>query len=110
MNINPTAPLTVVISRDNGEEQANTDLVAVKEGHTIVKTGATEMYFHALRLAITQDPDLIKKINVYYDDGDCNLIGPLNLKDSVAWPVGFLNEAWDIEMRIGDAKREKEQP
>lgn len=97
--------LTVVIPEDDGAMQADIDIAAMKDGRQVLRTQASEMYFHQLRLRVVQEPDLAKSITVIYRrvNGDLLPVG-LHYDDELRWPVGFLNAAWAKETEIRAAR------
>jgi hypothetical protein len=74
----------------------------------VVRTGRLENYFHMLRLAIAKEPSLKDKIVVFYPfKGE---LVEIDMTDSLRWPEGFLNEAWDIESQIIRSRRNHQMP
>lgn len=79
----------------------------VLSGRQVLVETHSEMFFNWLRLRAEQHEELSKQIAVYFidrpsADGLCakpegvGLTGDAQLR----WPVGFFEEAWDIESRI----------
>lgn len=96
-----TRQLTVLMHEQDNVELADRDLKTVEAGGTVIKSDVDENYFHALRLRVSENRELAKKVAVFYvtRNGEFKEINLLPGKD-VTWPVGFANEAWDIESRI----------
>ncbi|HKW76645.1 MAG TPA: AAA family ATPase [Terriglobales bacterium] len=83
-------------------------------GQNVLVETHSEMLFNWLRLRAEQNEELSKQIAVYFidrpsRDGRCakpELVG-LTGNAQLRWPVGFFEEAWDIESRtkmIRDAR------
>jgi predicted ATPase len=72
----------------------------------------SEMFFHRLRLRAAMDPELMKRIVVYFvdapnPDGTCRPpreIG-LSFEQELTWPAGFLQEALDSEIKIRSVRQ-----
>jgi predicted ATPase len=66
----------------------------------------SEMFFHQLRLRAAMDPRLMENIAVYFidqpKDGLCSKprLVDLGYEGELAWPDGFLREAWETETPI----------
>ena len=79
--------------------------LALSGKYALVETHS-EIFFHQLRLRALMDRDISENIGVYFidqpKDGTCCKPVPVSLKSDqqIRWPVGFLEEAWDIETRI----------
>ena len=71
----------------------------------------SEMFINQLRLRIAMMPDLNEIVAVYFLDvpetnGSCCLprrVG-LEYESELQWPVGFMQEAWEIESQIARAR------
>ncbi|HEX3103052.1 MAG TPA: AAA family ATPase [Terriglobales bacterium] len=80
--------------------------LALTGHHTLVETHS-EMFFHWLRLRAEMNDQLHDKIAVYFvdrpaPDGCCKdpqLVG-LTGDSQLRWPLGFFEEAWNIESLI----------
>lgn len=79
--------------------------------HALVETHS-EMFFHRLRLRAAMDPELMKRIVVYFvdapsPDGLCRPpreVG-LSFEQELTWPAGFLQEALDSEIKIRSVRQ-----
>jgi len=84
--------------------------LALAGRHTLVETHS-EMFFHWLRLRAETSDQLRDKIAVYFidrpgSDGCCQepqLVG-LTGDSQLRWPIGFFEEAWNIESRIKNVR------
>jgi predicted ATPase len=79
--------------------------LALGKKHCIVETHS-EMFVNQLRLRAEMDETLRENIAIYFLDepkaGDCEppiLVG-LDEEDQLRWPKGFMEEAWEIEVKI----------
>lgn len=72
----------------------------------------SEMFFHRLRLRAAMDPELMKRIAVYFvdapnADGTCRPpreVG-LSFDEELTWPAGFLQEALESEIQIKSVRK-----
>jgi predicted ATPase len=72
----------------------------------------SEMFFHRLRLRAAMDPELMKRIAVYFvdapnADGTCRpprQVG-LSFDQELQWPAGFLQETLDSEVQIDSVRQ-----
>jgi hypothetical protein len=104
--------LTVLITKDVPavQEQADKDIKAIEEGSQAFVHPQNEAYFHRLRLRVAENPELAKKIAVFYQDENGKLHEvKLLFKDELHWPPGFGNELWDEEMKIKEARMMRER-
>lgn len=102
-----TKALTVVIRKPTGAEEADADLAAVKHGSQVIRDDVSEHYFCRLRLRAAEDPSLLNRIAVFYASelGKLDPIG-LTFDDENRWPVGFMQELWEEEVKIDEVHRE----
>jgi hypothetical protein len=99
--------LTVVMLPDTGAAQAD-ECVARIEDREIVVVGPPSIFLHQLRLRVARDPALLDKIVVYaLLDGKSYHEIALTEGGVFRWPVGFEQEAMDIELAIIDAYHER---
>ena len=87
--------------------------LALSNRKTLVETHS-EMFINQLRLRAEMTPELMENIAIYFVDepvqGHCCKPRLISLKaeEEIHWPVGFLEEAWNIESQISairDARR-----
>jgi predicted ATPase len=89
--------------------------LALSNRFSLVETHS-EMFFHRLRLRAEMDEKLARSIAVYFIDkpkeGLCSHPRPVGLvfDEQINWPVGFLQEAWEIESQIEAVRRAKALP
>ena len=75
-------------------------------GKRVLVETHSEMFFHWLRLRAEMNEELAENIAVYFIDRPglkgCEAPQPVGLvgKSQLHWPIGFFEEAWDIESRI----------
>jgi hypothetical protein len=103
LNIPFQRKLTVVMMPDDSRQQADKDVDT--DAATTVRIGVSENYFHQLRLRVAQKPEIEKDI-VVFNIAKSGVIREVGMKfeDELKWPVGFMNEAWDIESEIQKAR------
>jgi hypothetical protein len=84
--------------------------LALSGRHALVETHS-EMFFHRLRLRAEMDEKLRDNIAVYFidrpdKDGFCAKPNTVELTGNaqLRWPLGFFEEAWDIETSIRNAR------
>jgi len=79
--------------------------LALSNRFSLVETHS-EMFFHRLRLRAEMDENLARSIAVYFIDRPRNGLCcdprevELGVEKQYTWPVGFLQEAWEIESQI----------
>jgi len=84
-------------------------------GRNVIVETHSEMFFHQLRLRHELSDELAKKIAVYFIDApsanECSLprLVGMNSIEELRWPVGFLQEGWEIETRISAAREAKKR-
>lgn len=100
--------LTVILTCNRDDAQADKDIEAIQDGRTIVLRFASEHYFHQLRLRCEEQPELHNKIAVFYLN-EHKVLTPIGLRfeDELKWPAGFLTELIDKEVRIQTLRRDK---
>jgi predicted ATPase len=82
----------------------------VLSGKSVLIETHSEMFFHRLRLRAAMSEELRSKIGVYFFDpqaaGECPPPRRVGLEQDaeLKWPVGFLQEAWEIEMQVSAAR------
>jgi hypothetical protein len=104
--------LTVVMTKDNGDQQADADLAAVKgDSGTVFRVGASSLYFHHLRLRAALDPALLDKIAVFYIRPEDQVLQECGLRgeDELRWPVGFEHDIWVKETEIASVRHPREK-
>jgi hypothetical protein len=98
--------LTVVVDRDTGREAADRDIAAMEAGtSTSLRLTTSDLYFHQLRLRVVERPELAEKIAVFSRD-DSGALHPVGLRyeDELSWPVGFLEQGWELMDTIKAAR------
>jgi len=76
----------------------------------------SEMFFHRLRLRAAMDPELMKRIAVYFVDapgadglcGEPRKVG-LSFDEELQWPSGFLQETLDSEIQIDSVRQARKK-
>ena len=77
-----------------------------RSGKRVLVETHSETFIHQLRLRIELNPELDDEVAVYFADepaeGQCRLPRLIRLRerDEIRWPVGFLQESWEIETKI----------
>jgi hypothetical protein len=92
-----TKPLTVIMRRDDGPEQADAAVRALADdaiAATLVD-GASEAFFGQLRIHVARDASLADKIAVYYESHGEYRSVDLADEHGENWPEGFLAQGWE---------------
>jgi hypothetical protein len=98
--------LTVILTKNTSDKQADTDLATIADGKaTVFRVGVPELYFHQLRLRVLKDASLKSKIAVFYLDENSKIWPIEDIENQLRWPVGFMEEIWHKEMDIQELKR-----
>jgi len=76
-------------------------------GRTSLVETHSEMFINQLRLRVAENPGLTELIAVYFidqldDRGHCSQPKRIGIgrRDELKWPLGFMQEGWEIETRI----------
>lgn len=96
--------LTVVMTKDDGDKQADADLAAIRgDSGTVFRVGVSSLYFAHLRLRAALDPSLLDKIAVFYLRPEDQVLQECGLRraDELRWPVDFQLDLWEKETEIG---------